>query len=178
MNPHFQIIIIRPDQRIAKIPCIFCKYIITGFKAQRSNILNEKHCRSSGISFCKSMDLPQSGDKYRQVPDHFLYAQSLVAKCFFFRKIIFQRCPEFRSTPIYYRCSIQHPFFFCNIVIPDLTCMFIDSGKKLSMNRQIFIRCKAKGSLRQNLRNSHRNLVCFLRSVIPILLRVFPIITI
>lgn len=58
MNTVFQVIVVCPDQRIPKIPCILSKNVVRHVKAQRAQILDEEYCRRSGValSLCQVWD--------------------------------------------------------------------------------------------------------------------------
>lgn len=45
VNAIFQVIIIRPDKGIPKIPCVLGKNIIRDVEAQRAQVFDEKHSR-------------------------------------------------------------------------------------------------------------------------------------
>ena len=58
VNAIFQIVIVCPNERITEIPCILGKNVICHVKPQRSQILDEEHCRRSGValSLCQVWD--------------------------------------------------------------------------------------------------------------------------
>ena len=139
MNTFLQIRIICADKSISKVPSIFSKYIICCFKSKCTQIFNKEYGSSSCISFSKNVNLPQSRNKCRKMMNNFIHRQSFIRELFFQRKIIFKSGSQLRGTSIHNRCTIKHPFFFRNIIIPNLSCMVINSLKKFSMNRNVFI---------------------------------------
>ena len=133
MDAVFHIIIVCPHKGIPEIPRILSKNIIRHIKAGRTQILDKKHCRRSGVSLSEYMDLPQPRNEQRKVMDDFIHGKIAIGEFFLLGKIVIQSGSQFRSAAIDHRRPIKHPFLFRNIVIPNTSCMRIDTGKQLSV---------------------------------------------
>ena len=73
VNAVLQVIVICPDQRITKIPSILSKNIVCHIKAQRAQIFDKEYRRCSGVALTENMDLPQSGNKKREMMDDLIH---------------------------------------------------------------------------------------------------------
>ena len=99
-------------------------------QAERTQILDEKHCRRSGVSLSEYVDLPQPRNEQRKVMDDFIHGKIAIREFFLFRKIVIQSGSQFRSTAIDHCRPVKHPLLFRNIVVPNTPCMRIDTGKQ------------------------------------------------
>ena len=72
VNAFFQIVVIRPGQRITEIPGLPGKNIICHFKAQCAEIPDKKDSCLSCIAFSEEMNLSHSGYKDCQTMDNLI----------------------------------------------------------------------------------------------------------
>ena len=91
--------------------------------------------------------------------------QILIAEILLLHKIIIKSFSYAVGTGIKYGLTFQHPLLFGDIVIPDLSCEFIDTLEKSAMNGDIFNRRECERLLRQYLCDTCRHLIGFFRSV-------------
>ena len=47
-----------------------------------------------------------------------------------------------KNTAVHNGCSIKHPFFLCDVVISNLSGVFINTPKEIAVDRDILIRRK------------------------------------
>lgn len=69
----FQVIIVRPDERIAEVPSILSKNVIGRIKTERSQILDEEYCCRSGVALTKHMNLPKPRNENRKLMDDLIH---------------------------------------------------------------------------------------------------------
>ena len=91
--------------------------------------------------------------------DDIIHWQSFIIKVFLLQNIIFQCSSQFWSTSIHNSCSIKHPFFFCNIIISNLTGIFVNTLKQFSVNWNILCWRKWKCCFGKNLYNTWWHLI-------------------
>ena len=84
VNAVLQVIVICPDQRITKIPSILSKNIVCHIKTQRAQIFDEEYRRCSGVALTENMDLPQSGNKKREMMDDLIHREILIGELLLF----------------------------------------------------------------------------------------------
>ena len=148
VNTFAQVVIICSNQSVTKIPRVIGKRFIADVEAKRAQVFDCKHCRCTGISLTESVNLPNSGNKLSDVCDSIIDVQILIAKILFLHEIEIKRFTYTVGTGIKYSFAFQHPLPFGDIVIPDLSCKFIDALEQAAMNGDILNGRKCKRLLR------------------------------
>ena len=128
--------------------------------------MDGKHCCSSGITFSKRMNLPQSRYELSYMADYLINVQPRIIKRLFLFKVIFDGFPNVWSRYIEYGITTKYPFFFGNIVISDLSSKFEYTIKYSSMDSGQSSYSESKRTLVQELGYISRNFIGFLRFVI------------
>ena len=98
--------------------------------------------------------------------DTLVHGKSFVAKIFLLQKIVFKCSSQFWSTTVHNSCPIKHPFFLCDVVISNLSGVFINPPKEFAVDSDILIRGKWKRCFRKNFYDMGRNLICFFGTLI------------
>ena len=176
MDAVYQVAVVGPDEGIAEVPGMLGEYVVGHIKAQRPQILYEKHRRRPGIALCKHMNLPQPRYEYREVTDDPVHRKALIGKLLLLRQVVIQSRHELRSAAIEHGRAVQHPFLLRDIVIPDVARVRIDACEQLPVNGEIRVRREAERSFGQERSDSGRDLVGLLRAVLRIAGRVLLIV--
>ena len=124
------------------------KRFIADVEAKRAQVFDCKHCCCTGIPLTESVNLPNSGYKLGYMCDSLVDIQVLITEILLLHEIIIERFAYAVGTGIKNSFAFQHPLPFGDIVIPDLSCKFIDTLKKAAMNGDILNRRECECFLR------------------------------
>ena len=81
MNIVLQIVIICPDERIAKIPRIISEYLIAHTESEGLQIFNHEYGSRAGIALTERVNLPDTRNELGDMLDCLRSIQSGVRKC-------------------------------------------------------------------------------------------------
>ena len=98
--------------------------------------------------------------------DNLVHWKSFITIILLLRKIIFKCGSQFRCTTVHNSCPIKNPFFLCNVVISNLSGVFINPLKEFAVDRDILIRRKWERCFGKDFCNTGRNLICFFGTLI------------
>lgn len=72
------------------------------------------------------MNLPKSGHESADMLNHRICGDTLVAELTFLVKVVINRTAQVFPVQITHRITVEHPFAFGDVVIPEFSCMFED----------------------------------------------------
>ena len=146
-------------ESIAEIPGMKGKHAIVHMEAERTEILDGKHCRGSGVALREGVYLPDARDKIGDMLYLLVFRQTTIGELLLLFDVPVECTAQVFPVEVVDRIAFEHPFTLGNVIGTDFSGMLEHALEDAAVERYAAVGIEGKGMRLLDARDIGGNLV-------------------